>query len=207
MKIKTILTFSLAAVLLLSSAAPAKAQSGFGIKAGIYTNKLSDLDHFDISNNTGFQAGILYKLQLPAGFALQPELLYIAKNSKLKADNADSRYSGKEKFDMKYIQVPIGLQWGVNLMVIRPYAQVVPYFNYAIGKDFTKGKDWGDIHRANWGIGVGAGIDIWKFQVSGRYNWDFGKNGKRNSSETDDCYEQFKRSKARGLEFSLAFIF
>jgi hypothetical protein len=156
-------------------------------------------------NNLGYQFGVLYKISLPAGFAVQPELLYVSRKSKLEGVFVGAENT-KDKYDLQYLQVPVSIQWGPNLMLVRPYVQVVPYFNFLIGKDFSNGADFGDLHKANSGIGIGAGLDVWKLQISGRYNWDFKKMG-NDDSTTYSSYKELKQSKGRGLEFSVAYIF
>jgi hypothetical protein len=52
----------------------------------------------------------------------------------------------------------------------------VPYINYALGKSSKVGS-WDDINRFGYGIGLGAGVDVWRFQFNARYNWDFSKVG------------------------------
>ena len=34
--------------------------------------------------------------------------------------------------------------------------------------------EWSELNRFEYGLGVGVGIEVWKFQVIGRYNWNFG---------------------------------
>ena len=197
--------FGIALAISLFALAPARAQNGLGIKAGIYTGQLSDLKNYDMHNNLGYQFGVLYKISLPAGFAVQPELLYVSRKSKLEGVFVGAENT-KDKYDLQYLQVPVSIQWGPNLMLVRPYVQVVPYFNFLIGKDFSNGADFGDLHKANSGIGIGAGLDVWKLQISGRYNWDFKKMG-NDDSTTYSSYKELKQSKGRGLEFSVAYIF
>ena len=46
--------------------------------------------------------------------------------------------------------------------------------------------DWSELNRWEYGLGVGVGIEIWKFQVIGRYNWNFGSlYGHDDASEPD----------------------
>ena len=33
---------------------------------------------------------------------------------------------------------------------------------------------WDGVNRWEYGIGTGIGVDIWKFQVIARYNWNLG---------------------------------
>lgn len=200
----TLKVFCIAFAVCVLAVAPARAQRGFGVKAGIYTNQLSNLKNYDMHSNLGFQAGVLYKINLPMGFAIQPELLYVEKNTKL--ENNSGTTATEDKYNLRYLQVPVSIQWGVNLMLFRPYVQVVPYMNFLMGKHFTNNADFGDLHKANTGIGVGAGLDVWKLQISGRYNWDFNKMGNTDGT-TYSSYKELKQSKGRGLEFSVAFIF
>ena len=36
---------------------------------------------------------------------------------------------------------------------------------------------WTGLNRLEYGLGLGIGIDVWKLQVIGRYNWNFGVLG------------------------------
>ena len=63
--------------------------------------------------------------------------------------------------------------------------------------------EWKDLNRLEYGIGLGAGLDIWKFQVTGRYCWDLGKVMDFEWEGADT----FKGGKNKGFELSLAFIF
>lgn len=198
--IKSSAYLALALLILLAAGSEARAQ--FGIKAGTYTTNLNKLEDYKLEDNTGFNAGVLYKFQLTPFFAVQPELIYVSKNACIK-DKATNR---REKFNTEYLQLPVSLQYGLNLVIIRPFFQIVPYVTYAVGKDFTVHDFWNDKNRFNSGIGLGGGVDLWKFQLGLRYNWDFSKSGKKVGSD-DTMYSQYKLSKGRALEFSFAYIF
>ena len=104
---------------------------------------------------------------------------------------------------MHYLQLPVNIQWGIDLVLFRPFLMVSPFLSYQISKESNiKDLAW-DTEKLGYGIGLGAGLDIWKFQVSGKYNWDLGKASefKWNGTKT------FKGGKNRGFELSLAFIF
>lgn len=182
----------------LLSAVSLHAQKGFGFKAGMNFNSMSDLEFNDlkqsVNRKTGFHAGVLYQWDLPAGFALQPELLYVQKGGSV---------SDKGDFTMHYLQLPVNLQWGLNLVLFRPFVMVSPFLSYQISKDSNiSGLKW-DTEKLGYGIGLGAGLDLWKFQVSGKYNWDLGK-----ASEFKwDGVDTFRGGKNKGFELSLAFIF
>lgn len=187
------------------------AQSGFGIKAGMNFNSMSDIEVNDIKRSinrkTGFHAGILYKIDLPSGFGIQPELLYIQKGGTLSEvqteSSAHTDLGNGGDFKMHYLQLPVNIQWGIDLVLFRPFLMVSPFLSYQISKESNiKDLAW-DTEKLGYGIGLGAGLDIWKFQVSGKYNWDLGK-----ASEFKwDGRKTFKGGKNRGFELSLAFIF
>ena len=182
----------------LLSAVSLHAQKGFGFKAGMNFNSMSDLEFNDlktsVNRKTGFHAGVLYQWDLPAGFALQPELLYVQKGGSV---------SEKGDFTMHYLQLPVNVQWGLNLVLFRPFVMVSPFLSYQISKDSNiSGLNW-NTEKLGYGIGLGAGLDLWKFQVSGKYNWDLGK-----ASEFKwDGLNTFRGGKNKGFELSLAFIF
>lgn len=181
-----------------------RAQSGFGIKGGLSYNSMSDIEienwESSFKKKTGFHAGILYKARLVGGLALQPELLYIQKGG-----NLNLKTMGKSAdFKVHHIQLPVNLQWGIDLMLFRPFIMVSPYIGYAIANgDELKGLKWDNMNRFEYGIGLGAGLDIWKFQVTGRYCWDLGKVAEFEWNGIDT----FKGGKDKGFELSLAFIF
>ncbi len=192
---------------------------GFGVKAGfnfnsmsdIKTDKLADMDKAAFSNKTGFHVGVLYKIDLPFGLAIQPELLYSQKGGSLKADLGS--VAGEKGYDLKShnLQLPVNVQWGLDLVLFRPFIMVAPYLSYAISSDMdsalSKVINW-DQTKLGYGIGVGAGLDIWKFQVAGKYNWDLGKASEfKMVQNVGDAFHTLKGGKNRGFEFSLAFIF
>lgn len=186
----------IAAFAFAATANVAKAQ--FGIKGGIYTTKLNK--ETKVKDNIGYQAGILYSHHVTPGFVVQPELLFVSRSAKV----APKEMTGAtaEKIEMQYLQIPLSIQYGFNLVVVRPYVQAVPYISYAIGKNHNVGS-WDDINRFTGGVGLGVGADLWKFQVNVRYNWDISKVGEGEKA----TWDQWKASKQKGLEVSLAFIF
>ena len=143
------------------------AQVRFGIKGGVnfenfsYKNAQEELT---IDNSVGWQAGALLQFKIPVvEIGVQPELLYTVK----KADVKDGVKN--ESNSIHYFEVPLNVQWGFNLAFIRPYVMAGPYFGYAVefGGDVFKSH----IDRFDWGIGLGAGIELWKLQLGARYSW------------------------------------
>ena len=198
-------------VLALIFAAAPKASAQFGVKAGIYTSHFSDVkkDDFKLKDNVGFQAGVLYKMHVTPGFVVQPELLYVEKRATLVNPDAAGATYNRREMNLSYMQLPVSLQYGPNLVVARPFVQVVPYLSYAMGKSADVG-NWRDINRVAGGIGLGAGVDVWKLQFNVRYNWDITKigDGEKTDGTTREAMGQnWRASKGRAVEFSVAITF
>jgi hypothetical protein len=130
---------------------------------------------------TGYHAGLTYKFGLPSGFAIQPSLLYHVKASASGPKVADAA------FKAGYVELPVSFQWGPDLLFFRPFLDVSPYLGYGLNHDFNfKEYDvpdsstaivkdsWSLVNRLEYGLGLGAGLEVWKFQFVCRYNWNFG---------------------------------
>lgn len=186
--------------------------SQLGIKGGFNFTSFGDINlgkdatlKTAFEKKTGYHIGIVYKAKIPfIGLAIQPELLYSQVNGSLEVSGADaSTIPMVTDMKLTYLQLPVGLQWGLDLMLFRPYIQAVPYIGLSMGRDNgTKNLQW-DINKFRYGIGLGAGIDIWKLQISGKYNWDLGKVADFEWQGT----KTFKGGKNQGFELSLAFLF
>ena len=187
--------------------------SQFGIKGGFNFTSFGDIDlgkdatyKTAFEKKTGYHVGLLYKVKIPMiGLAIQPELLYSQVQGDLSISKTSSQsVSGStSNVKMTYLQLPVALQWGVDLMLFRPFLQAVPYIGYSFARDNgNKDLEW-DVNKFRYGIGLGAGIDIWKLQVSGRYCWDLGKVADFEWQGT----KTFKGGKNKGFELSLAILF
>ncbi len=160
------------AFLLLAGISDSVAQSRYGVIGGMTfsTSRISELSRAPM---TQWHAGLTYKLDLPLGFSLQPSLVYHAKGARIK----DQR-----QFDirMSYLELPVSFQWGPDLLIFRPFLDVTPYIGYALGNQLaasgmeTSRNSWAGLNRFEYGLGLGIGLELWRFQVIGRYNWNFG---------------------------------
>lgn len=176
--------------------------SQFGIKGGLNFNSDENFKLKDVKfeNKTGYHVGILYKAKIPLiGIAIQPELLYSQSNTSIKnaSTNGDIKVS--------QLQLPVSLQWGIDLVLLRPYLQAVPYIGYLLNSKLDIAGNNLDIDnpKFRYGIGLGAGLEIWKFQISGKYNWDLGSVAEFNFDEV----KNLKQNKNKGFELSLALLF
>lgn len=154
----------LALVMVAFYLSPIHAQVKFGLKGGVnfdnFEFKEAKTKEYVLDNSTGWQAGALLQIKIPGlGLGLQPELLYTV----CKANINDETNS------IHYFEVPVNLRLGVNLFLVRPYLMAGPYFGYAVnfeGKFFEN-----DINKFDWGLGLGGGVEIWKFVLDARYSW------------------------------------
>lgn len=176
---------------------------GFGIKGGVNLSNMRNVT--DAKNYLGYQAGLLYQIDLPLWFSVQPELLFHVKGAKL-TDIKDS------SFGLGYLEVPVHIQWGPRFKDgdIRVFAQGSPYIGYAISKDL-RDKDgnqysWKNINRFEYGVAAGLGVQLWHFQVSAQYNWSLGSLANFDLAE-QTFKEILNESNFSGYTISLAIIF
>jgi len=146
------------------------AQVHFGIKGGVNFDNFNYKDaknELTLNNMTGWEAGVVLQFKIPIiGLGVQPELLYTVHKAKL----SDVGVGVSDlPVSIRYFEVPLNVQWGVNLGFLRPYVMAGPYFCYAVHFDDYKMKHRMD--RFDWGVGAGAGIEIRKIQFGARYMW------------------------------------
>ena len=195
------------ASLLLICSIQASAQS-FGVTAGMNFNS-TKIEDVKTDAKAGWNIGVTYGLDLPLGFSLQPSLVFIQKAgdySPVDAVTAVQKVSS--------INIPVSVQWGPDLIVARPFIDVTPYLGYSMSNKF-KGNladiVKGETSLANafeYGVGLGAGLNVWKLQAIVRYNWNFGTLGKL-SDFKDLQIGDFKTENETfgGISVSVAFFF
>ncbi|MDR2286077.1 MAG: PorT family protein [Prevotellaceae bacterium] len=153
----------LVTVLLVGSV---QAQFRFGVKAGVNFSEFNSKNQVLKKDGAAWQAGFAAQFKIPLiGLGIQPELLYSINKG---ANNS-----------IGFFTVPVNLRWQpLPIPVIKPVILVGPYFGYAVNfKGFQNFRN--DIKRFDWGIGLGGGVEIWKFQIEGRYNWGLQELGKK----------------------------
>ncbi len=176
----------------------AGAQGKFVLKAGLNYTSFTPSTNIDnvIRSSSGFHAGIGYQVRVPLiGLAIQPELLYSQKSFDVEDGNNTLNYS------LSYAELPINIQWGINLLIMRPFVFASPYISYAVSKAAElENASWDNLNRLDYGVGLGAGLEIWKLQISGKYNWSmksFDNNGDLG----------FGDAKFSGFQLSVALLF
>lgn len=202
----------LAALLLTSAAVSAK--GGFGVTAGFNTNaaKLQDVS---LDSRYGWNAGITYQLNLPLGFSVQPALLYTQKSGAVAITGLgilNELVSGSVYQSVGSLSVPVSVQWGPDLIVARPFLDVTPYVGYALTNKLKavdpdiEGVTEGE-KGLDYGVGLGAGINVWKLQAVVRYNWSFGTMGNFTDFFNIEYAEAIKNTVYGGISVNVAYFF
>ena len=201
---KKILTLIVALV-----AASTVAHAQFGIIGGLnFSNaKFDNTSQFiDAAKNaTLFHAGVAFKMGLPLGFALQPELTYQMKGAKLE------EFKGSElNYKNGYIELGAGVQWGPDLLVARPYVFAEPFIGYLVNPDKTISNAKDVTSKLEYGIGLGAGVEVLKhIQVSVQWFRNLGNVVDTNAQKiTTTDWEKIKDLKSyQGVRLSLGIFF
>lgn len=177
---KKILTGALLAfALIFAAASEASAQVSFGVTGGATFSRLSK-EVIKGENMTQYHVGGTVQISLPLGFSIQPSLIYNVKGSRFSLADTPAAPSGN--VTVGYLEVPVSLQWGPDLLLFRPFLDVTPFVGYGLNNRFSisgmetvkNSWDGSSVNRWEYGVGIGIGLEIWKFQVIGRYNWNFG---------------------------------
>ena len=110
---------------LFASMAVASAQQ-LGVKGGLTLSTMNGASSpKDNKAMVLYEAGVLYKADLGAGFAIQPALAYQVKGATLKQANDVKSKTG-------FVELSLGAQWGPDLLAFRPYVFVEPYGGYGV---------------------------------------------------------------------------
>jgi len=187
------------------------AQVRWGITGGLGWSQSKVAEIMEERAPAGWNAGLTLSVDLPLGLSLQPTIRYNHKNALL-TENLGQK--------LDFVELPVALQWGPDLLLFRPFLEAVPYVSYALSnKAYSNTEDlnityegsfWKDKQRFGYGIGLGGGVEVWRFQVSARYNWDFGTV--YDVSGWDDIKDRLDEINAEsaafgGVTLSLAYFF
>ena len=187
----------------------ARAHAQFGIVGGITSSKTELTTAEDVKSMSLYHAGVTYKVDLGAGFAIQPSVLYQVKGASLGELNSSS----SEDFKVKtgYVEVPVGLQWGPDLMVFRPFVMAEPFIGYQVtssdrGADSVEGWTEQAKNKFEYGFGVGGGLEIaGNIQLSVQWFNNMGSMVRDESASSGSFSEKVKNFK--GIKFSVAILF
>ena len=176
-----------AAVCGQNAAAQMSGSVRFGITGGLNSSAAKASD-FDVKSVSQYHAGVFAQIPVAAGFAVQPAITYSVKGATLGSMLESPIDEDIKSLDTKvgYIEVPIQIQWGPDLLAFRPYVFAEPFIGYGLNTENeslrfngTKEsiKEFADstLQRLEYGLGVGGGLEFWRFQLSAKYFWNFGQ--------------------------------
>ena len=202
--------------------ANAGAQVRFGILGG-FTSSSSKVSDIDASSISLYHAGFTVKAVF---------LLYQMKGTSMenyeKLPLAEAVGLTKVETKVGYLELPVQLQYGLDLLVMRPYLFAEPFVGYAVNlnndakglnavaeqakaikNDFKES----NFNRFEYGLGVGAGVDLGSLQLSLKYFWNFGSLAEKdevpNGSDITKAITKAIKDKQsfNGISISLAYFF
>lgn len=176
----------------------------------------------EVKDITQFHLGVTARVKLPLGFAVQPSLQYNIKGVDF-SQNIDDAVSS---INMKtgFIELPVQLQYGFNLLGFKPYLFLEPFVGCAVnnivteksGKERDTNTGWDNIkNRIEYGLGAGAGVELFsRLQVSVRYFWNLGElynseftDGTSLGTATIHALSSITKQKCGGIAASVAVFF
>ncbi|MCF0165887.1 MAG: PorT family protein [Bacteroidales bacterium] len=216
---KKILSVALVAVLLLGASVNAQARSfqdrwfHFGVKGGVTFTQatMTDFSALKNGNFTGFNAGLIFDFQPLKWLDIQPEILYVNDGMNLTGELEGIKL-GNVDWSEGSIRIPINLQFGLPLLNgnIKPYIVAAPYFGFKVHDSWKSGSsEWMQIKEGNtnvfqFGIGVGAGIQLWRFQVA--FKWNFAITPVFTGDVAEALKDTFGSTKLSGGEVTLGIL-
>ena len=181
-----------------------------GVKGGVnFTNLYVD-DVEDENMKVGFNLGLFAKLPVTRGFAIQPEVIYSVKGSKITYD-LGILGSNEYRFNLNYVEVPllavINVTKGLNIHA-GGYGAYLAQANIKKVQDDGPNDQIADLNEDNfnrfdYGLVGGLGIDVSSVTIGARYNY-----GLREVGKTDNFGSQaLKNSKNSAISLYIGFGF
>jgi len=219
-----------AVVLMTMFGVNAGAQIRFGVLGG-FTSSSSKVSEIDAKSISLYHVGFTMRAKF-GPMAIQPSLLYQMKGTNM--ENYEklpvAQAIGLTEIETKvgYLELPVQLQYGLDLLLLRPYIFAEPFVGYAVNisndahglsgvvqaaKDIKNDFKESNFNRFEYGLGLGAGVDIGSLQVSAKYFWNFGSLADEDEVPnahdiTKSMTEAFKSKKSfNGISISLAYFF
>ena len=204
------------AAVLMAFATTAGAQVKFGLTAGMNFNsaKISDVK---MDAKAGWNVGATLQVDLPLGFSIQPSLVYMHKAAGFETPALSSTVLDDLKVQVLQtvgsVVLPVSVQWGPDLIVARPFLDVTPYVGYSLTNKVKS--EFAGIEETvkggnglDYGLGLGAGLNVWKLQAIVRYNWNFGVLGNyKDFTGVDIGNLNTENETYGGITVSLAYFF
>ncbi len=194
-KFKIIGSLFIAAILIVGTTTNSKAQvlPKFGIKGGLNYATLNNID--DVEYRPGLLIGGFAEFKVPASpMSIQPEVLYAQYGSDIEGSDAS--------FKLNYIQVPVLMKFGFETPAATPNVYFGPYANFLINSEIAN--DTGSFNleentkNSTFGVIIGAGVDVSKFQFGVRYTAGL-------TNVADDNFSDEAKNGAFGITVGVSF--
>lgn len=206
MKIYRTLLCAVAAAFLCIGAGAQNVSCHFGVIGNLGINEFKDFKNLKNASQLGGGGGISLLMKVPCYFSIMPTIEYELTKFKVPQNEGNQAI-----VEQQVISVPIPIQWGPDLGILRPFVEVVPFANFNLdGKWRQEGIQDGWASARNFlsssqlGVGLGGGMELWKLQISARYNWLFGDWQQIKANGNPFKNISGKRS---GITVSVAFFF
>ncbi|QEC79973.1 porin family protein [Mucilaginibacter ginsenosidivorax] len=174
MKKTFLLTFSICLLAIGFASAQVIPSFSFGAKAGLNFSAFPANGKYDNSSQAGYLGGVWARFGA-LGFNFQPELYATAKNLTIKDDAGNEN---KAKFTSLDVPLLIGTKIGAFGLGGRFYGG--PVFSFTVNRDQSYSNAAAEVAKlnykdANYGVQLGAGLDIKDFSVDLRYEGGLNK--------------------------------
>ena len=203
-------------VIVASLLVAVSAHAQLGVMAGITSSK-ADLKeaYADVKNATSYHVGVAYKMDLGL-IKIQPAIIYNVKGSKvgniINKATEGAVTAGDFEYKTGSIEVPVQLQAGLDLGIVRAYGILEPFVGYQITNttQTTGGTKidvkWSEVkNKLEYGVGLGAGVELIEHvQVAVRYFWNLGNASNANIAT---AYDAVRTQKASGIMASVVLLF
>jgi hypothetical protein len=186
-KILKILTVFFAVSFASVSSTNLFAQMRAGIKGGLNVSNLY-VDEVDDENaRYGFNLGVYGQVLSSDVFALQPELLFSTKGSKV--EYGGNFFDQTIKYNLSYLDLPV---LAVFKLGESAEIHVGPYASYLLGANISHTGDLGSgideidkdhLKSFDYGLSGGFGLNFGNFQVGARYNYGLAKLADSDAAE------------------------
>jgi hypothetical protein len=174
MKKTILLTLSICLLSMGIASAQIVPSFSFGAKAGLNFSAFPANGKYDNSSQAGYLGGVWARFGA-LGFNFQPELYATAKNLTVKDDAGNEN---KAKFTSLDVPLLVGTKIGALGLGGRFYGG--PVFSFTVNRDQSYSSAAAEVAKlnykdANYGIQLGAGVDIKDFSVDLRYEGGLNK--------------------------------
>lgn len=188
----------------------ASARGHFGLTAGI-SNAIFPMKGYDDRSMTSFSGGLVYNQPIFLGLAVQPELLFTTKGT-----NWDV-HGYNDNFRVSYLELPVQLQWGLDLIAFRTYLFAEPFVGFALAGRyndqsqtfFSENFDMSKMKsRFEYGVGAGIGFELFtRLQLSAKYYWNLEDLDYKDATGAWTFADVRERPSYCGFNVMLTFLF